>query len=116
MFMLDIPVLPVELGVSMDMPETDDAEERKPPRELDMGRLSGKRALTMVIKSEGPRTRYGCTSIVSLKEVIDLAGSNFALVLDGLLVRKRSIMLSIWAFIVRGVEGVGFLDMLITTY
>jgi hypothetical protein len=46
-----------------DRPEIDDADERKPlrlaslPKELETGLLSGNRAFTIVIRSEGPRTR-----------------------------------------------------------
>jgi hypothetical protein len=46
-----------------DMPDIEEAADRKPLKwmsfssELETGRLSGKRAFTMVIKSEGPITR-----------------------------------------------------------
>ena len=78
------------------------------PREL-TGRRSGKSAFTKVIKSAGPSTRYGCTSEVSLNEVIDLAGSNFAFDLEGLLERNRAKIFSICVLIVSGVDAVLFL-------
>lgn len=98
-----------------ETPEIDKAEERRPcislARELDIGRFSrsGKRALTMVTKSEGPRTRYGWTSTVSLKDVIDLAGRSFALPLDGRLDLNLAIMFSIWPLIARGGDADLFL-------
>lgn len=84
----------------LDSPEIEEADDRKPLRlesfakELDAGRLSGNRALTIVIRSAGPRTRYGCTSVVSLSEVIDRAGSSFAFDREGLFVRKRAMIFS----------------------
>lgn len=94
----------------------EDAPDRNPvkwsfDRELETGRLSlsGKRAFTIVIKSEGPRTRYGCTSAVSLKDVIDLAGRSFALGRDGRLERKRAIIFSMWPLIASGVDADLFL-------
>jgi hypothetical protein len=101
--------------VIVESPEMEDADERKPlrldslPKELDTGRLSGKSALTIVIRSDGPRTRYGCTSAVSLSEVIDRAGRSFALVLEGRFVRKRVIIFSTWVLMPRGVETVSLL-------
>src|SRR5271154_6490796 len=50
------------IAVIVDIPEIEDAADRKPLKctslagELDTGRLSGKRAFTMVTKSDGPRT------------------------------------------------------------
>jgi len=78
-------------------------------KELETGRFSGKSAFTMVIKSEGPSTRYGWTSAVSRKEVMDLAGKSLAFDLDGRVERNRAIIFSIWALIARGVDGDLFL-------
>jgi hypothetical protein len=83
-----------------DMPDTDEAPERNPSKwsfdnELETGRLSGKSALTIVNRSEGPRTRYGWTSTVSLNEVIDRAGKSLAFDLEGRLERNRAIILMI---------------------
>jgi len=93
-----------------DIPEIEEAPDRKPlkcslERELETGRFSGKRAFTMVTKSDGPITRYGCTSTVSLKDVIDRAGKSLAFDLEGRLDRKRAMIFSIWPLIGRGVEG-----------
>ena len=106
-----------DIGTCMEtafIPEIDEAPDLKPlkcslARELDTGRLSGKRALTMVIRSEGPRTRYGWTSTVSLKEVIDLAGRSLAFDRDGRLERKRAIIFSIWPLRASGVDADLFL-------
>jgi hypothetical protein len=98
-------------------PEMDDAPDLRPwkwslDRELETGRRSGKSAFTMVIRSEGPRTRYGCTSTVSLKDVMDLAGSSFAVERDGRLERKRDMMFSMCPLIASGVEADLFLCIL----
>ncbi len=42
------------------------------------GLFSGNRAFTKVSKSAGLMTKYGWTSTVSLKDVMDLAGSSLA--------------------------------------
>jgi hypothetical protein len=103
------------IDIIADMPEMEDAPDRKPPKcpsfptDADAGRLSGKRALTMVIKSAGPSTRYGCTSTVSLNDVIDLAGRSFAFDLEGRLDRNRAIIFSICTLMVSGVDGDLFL-------
>ena len=106
-------------GVMADIPEMEDAPDRKPPKwpsftELETGRLSGKRALTMVIKSAGPSTRYGWTSTVSLKEVIDLAGRSFAFDLEGRLDRNLAIMFSMCTLIPSGVDDDLFLQHVIS--
>jgi hypothetical protein len=101
--------------VIVDNPETEEAEERIPVRpdslatELDKGRFSGNRAFTIVVKSDGPITRYGCTSAVSLSEVIDLAGSSLALDRESRFVRKRPMILSTWALMASGVDTVSLL-------
>jgi hypothetical protein len=90
------------MGIDIEIaliPEIEEAPDRKPlkwsfDKELETGRLSGKRAFTIVIRSDGPKTRYGWTSAVSLKEVMDLAGRSFAFGLDGRLERKRAIIFS----------------------
>ena len=88
---------------AMENPDRDDVAERKPLKtespDPDVGRLSGNTALTMVTKSAGLTTTYGRTSAVSLKEVMDLAGSSFGFNLDDLEVLKRPIMFSMWALI-----------------
>lgn len=96
------------------VPEIDDAPDLNPvkwsrEREPEAGRRSGKRAFTMVIRSEGPRTRYGWTSTVSRKDVIDLAGTSFAFGLEGRLERKRAIMFSMCPLIASGVDADLFL-------
>jgi hypothetical protein len=99
---MDIDVVIVEI------PEMEDADERNPwislEREPDNGRFSGNRALTMVTRSDGPRTRYGWTSTVSRREVMDLAGRSFALDLEERLERKRDIIFSMCPLIGRGVD------------
>ena len=103
------------IGTIADIPEMEEAPDRKPlkcpsfPTDADAGRLSGKRALTMVIKSAGPSTRYGWTSTVSLNDVIDLAGRSFAFDLDGRLDLKRAMIFSMCALIPSGVDGDLFL-------
>lgn len=97
------------------VPEIDDPPDRNPlkwsfDKELEAGRRSGKRAFIMVIRSEGPSTRYGCTSTVSLRDVMDLAGRSFALGLDGRLERKRAIMFSMCPLIASGVDADLFLS------
>lgn len=97
-----------------EIPEIDEAPERNPSKwsldnELETGRRSGKREFTMVIRSEGLRTRYGWTSTVSLKEVMDLAGKSLALDLDGRFERKRAMMFMICSLIAGGVDVVVFL-------
>lgn len=81
-----------------ETPEIDEEPERRPlrlsERELDTGRLSGKRAFTIVIRSDGPTTMYGCTSAVSRKDVIERAGSSFVLSFVGLSAVNRAVMLS----------------------
>jgi len=100
-------------AVITDIPEIEDAEERSPcmslARELETGRFSGKRALTIVTRSDGPRTRYGCTSTVSLKDVIDLAGRSFALDREGRLPLNLAMMFSMWPLIAGGADADLFL-------
>jgi hypothetical protein len=108
---LKLDIAPV---VTVDIPDIEEADERNPLKwisltEPETGRLSGKSAVTMVNKSDGLRTRYGCTSTVSLSDVIDRAGSSLALDLEGRFERKRVMMFSICALIARGVDGVLFL-------
>lgn len=85
---------------AMEKPERDEVAERKPLNtespDPEVGRLSGKTALTMVTKSAGLTTMYGRTSAVSLKDVMDLAGRSFGFSLDDLEVLKRPMMFSIW--------------------
>ena len=80
----------------MENPDNEDVVERKPLKtespDPDVGRLSGKTALTMVTKSAGLTTMYGRTSAVSLREAMDLAGRSFGLSLGDLVVLKRFIM------------------------
>jgi hypothetical protein len=54
-------------------------------------------------------TRYGCTSTVSLSDVMDLAGSNFGFGFECLAVRNLAIILSICARISGGVAADCFL-------
>lgn len=85
-----------------DMPDIEEADDARPARRwlslsmwLDEGRRSGKSALTSVMISAGERTIKGCTSTVSLGEVIALAGSKMGF--DGVFVcLKRARMLSMW--------------------
>lgn len=83
---------------AMENPDSEDVVDRKPLKtessDPDLGRLSGKTALTMVTKSAGLTTIYGRTSAVSLNEVIDRAGRSFGLSLEDLDVLKRFIMFS----------------------
>lgn len=59
----------------------------------------------MVIKSAGPRTRYGWTSTVSRMDVMDLAGTSLALGREGLDLRNRPMILSMWLLISSGVDA-----------
>ena len=68
-----------------DSPDIEAAPDRSVLDMDDMGRRSGNNALTRVDKSDGLSTRYGWTSRVSLREVMDLAGSSLA---DGVLERE----------------------------
>ena len=92
----------------MEKPDKEDGVDRKPPNwdslmvDPEVGRLSGKRAFTMVTKSDGLMTRYGLTSAVSRREVMDLAGSSFELCLADLDVLKRPMMFSMWTLISGG--------------
>jgi hypothetical protein len=62
----------------------------------------------MVTKSEGLMTRYGRTSIVSLKDVIDLAGRSLGFDFWAF-VRKRPMIFSMWTLISGGVAADSFL-------
>ena len=55
-------------------------------------------------------TRYGCTSTVSLSDVMDLAGSSFGFDFGCLAVRNLAIILSIWVRISGGVAADCFLS------
>jgi hypothetical protein len=48
-----------------------------------------------VTRSDGLTTRYGCTSTVSLSDVIDRAGSSFGFDFEYLAVRNRPMIFSI---------------------
>lgn len=99
---------------AMENPDNEDVVERRPLKtespEPDVGRLSGKTALTMVTKSAGLTTMYGRTSAVSLKELMDLAGRSLELSLKDLEVLKRFMMFSMCVLISGdGVDPVCFL-------
>jgi hypothetical protein len=60
------------------MPEMDAGPDLKLLEAADWGLFSGKMAFTRVTKSAGLMTKYGWTSMVSLKDVMDLAGKSLA--------------------------------------
>jgi hypothetical protein len=95
--------LPIGIGWDMaDIPEMEPGPDLKLFEAADMGLLSGNKALTNVTRSAGLITRYGCTSTVSRRDVIDLAGKSLVV---GTLDREPwnlDRMLSTWPLIFGG--------------
>jgi hypothetical protein len=91
------------IGCEMaDIPEMDAGPDLNVLEAADKGLRSGNSAFTRESKSAGLMTKYGCTSTVSLKEVIDLAGRSLA---AGTLDREPwnlAKMLSTWPLIFGG--------------